>query len=83
MEGGFYEWACFVAQQAPAKALKAVCHRLGAEAWDHSVLHLIGGLQEKVAVPPSERECGRVLDLSHPAGGPPCPRLCGRGLTVL
>ncbi|MFN3974225.1 MAG: HEPN domain-containing protein [Dehalococcoidia bacterium] len=29
MGGGFYEWACFVAQQAAEKALKSVYHRLG------------------------------------------------------
>jgi HEPN domain-containing protein len=33
LEDGFYDWACFSAQQAANKAAKAVLHRAGAEAW--------------------------------------------------
>lgn len=62
MEGGFYEWACFVAQQGAEKALKAVYHRLGGEAWGHTLVHLLEGLREKVSVPPAVQECGRLLD---------------------
>lgn len=38
---GFYDWACFSAQQAAQKAVKAVFQRLGAEAWGHSVADLL------------------------------------------
>jgi len=31
--GRYYEWACFSAQQAAEKAVKAVFQRMGAEAW--------------------------------------------------
>lgn len=41
MKGGFYNWACFSAQQAAEKALKAVFQKLGAEAWGHSVADLL------------------------------------------
>ena len=38
---GFYEWACFISQQAAEKAAKAVLQRWGAEAWGHSVVRLL------------------------------------------
>ncbi len=44
-DGGFYEWACFSAQQAAEKALKAVYLYNNEEAWGHSVLNLIKGLK--------------------------------------
>jgi len=31
MRGGFYEWACFLSQQAAEKALKSVYQKLGGE----------------------------------------------------
>jgi len=33
MEDGFFEWTCFIAQQAAEKAVKAVYQKLRAEAW--------------------------------------------------
>lgn len=44
--GGFFEWACFLSQQATEKALKAIYQRLGAEAFGHSVSGLISNLPE-------------------------------------
>ena len=38
VQGGFYEWGCFVAQQAAEKALKGVYQRRGTE----GVLHARG-----------------------------------------
>ena len=32
VDGGYYEWACFSAQQAAEKAVKAVFQVMGAEA---------------------------------------------------
>lgn len=49
-QGGFYEWACFVSQQAAERAVKAVYQRLGGEAWGHSVANLLVGLREKLEV---------------------------------
>lgn len=40
-ERGFYDWACFSAQQAAEKAVKAVFQKMGAEAWGHSVADLL------------------------------------------
>ncbi len=48
-EQGFYEWACFSAQQAAEKALKAVYLFRNAEAWGHSVASLLKNLPEKAS----------------------------------
>lgn len=60
--GGFYEWACFISQQAAEKALKAVYQRLGGDAWGHSVTNLLEGLSEKVAIQDEMFSYGRTLD---------------------
>jgi len=59
---GFHEWACFIAQQAAEKALKAVYQRLGAETWGHSIVELTKGLEEKLPVPDALRDAALVLD---------------------
>lgn len=41
LETGRHEWACFVAQQAAEKAVKAVFQKVGGEAWGHSVADLL------------------------------------------
>lgn len=76
---GFYEWACFSAQQAAEKAAKAVLQRLGAEAWGHSVADLLGELGNLRAVPAEMLDIARELDKAyiparypnaHPSGSP-------------
>ena len=79
MSGGRHEWACFAAQQAAEKAVKALHLRLGQEAWGHVVARLLSELPS-AATPPSELiERGRVLDNfyvptrypnGHPEGAP-------------
>jgi HEPN domain-containing protein len=59
---GFFEWACFISQQAAEKALKAVFQRLGAEAWGHALLGLVDGLKEQVPVSSDLEESARTLD---------------------
>lgn len=44
LEAEFYEWACFSAQQAAEKAVKAVVQHHGGEAWGHSVADLLDEL---------------------------------------
>jgi HEPN domain-containing protein len=60
--GGFHEWACFAAQQAAEKGLKAVYQSLAGEAWGHSVAKLLEGLAERVSVTPQLLDAGRDLD---------------------
>lgn len=71
-----YEWACFLAQQAAEKAVKAAHETEGTEAWGHSVAALLDGLD---AVPDHIMEAAKGLDKhyiparypnSHPQGAP-------------
>jgi len=41
LEWQYYEWACFTAQQAAEKAIKAVYQRLHGEAWGHGTKPLL------------------------------------------
>jgi len=79
LEGGFYEWACFVAQQAAEKAVKAVFQRLGAEAFGHSVAGLLSRLPQNLRPGSHLLEGAKDLDRSyipsrypnaHPEGAP-------------
>ena len=62
LEAGDHEWACFAAQQAAEKAIKALYQRLHMEAWGHVVHRLLE------ALPPEHRpdailvDAGRRLD---------------------
>jgi len=76
---GFYNWACFSAQQSAEKAVKAVLQKMGAEAWGHSVADLLQGLSAKVAVPDALIKGALELDKTyipsrypnaHPSGSP-------------
>jgi HEPN domain-containing protein len=44
---GRHEWACFAAQQASEKAVKAVHLFRGQEAWGHSVMELLEALRDQ------------------------------------
>jgi HEPN domain-containing protein len=79
LKGGFYNWACFSAQQAAEKACKAVFQRMGAEAWGHSVADLLKELAKKHDVPDELVEVALELDKAyiptrypnaHPSGSP-------------
>ncbi|MYE88778.1 HEPN domain-containing protein [Candidatus Poribacteria bacterium] len=59
---GRHEWACFAAQQAAEKAVKALHLHVGQEAWGHVVAQLLEELPETIDVPELLIEKGRVLD---------------------
>ncbi len=72
-----HEWACFAAQQAAEKAVKALHLALGQEAWGHVVAQLLQDLP--INVPDELVDKARVLDNfyiatryanGHPAGAP-------------
>src|SRR4030067_3683885 len=44
LDWGYYEWACFTAQQAAEKAVKALIQRLHGEAWGHGTKALLDNL---------------------------------------
>ena len=72
-----HEWACFAAQQAAGKAIKAVHLAQGQEAWGHMAARLLGELP--IEVEESLISRAQVLDNfyiparypdSHPEGAP-------------
>lgn len=79
LDTGYYEWACFSAQQAGEKAVKAVFQVMGAEAWGHAVADLLVELGRRHTVPEALIEGGLELDKAyiparypnaHPSGAP-------------
>jgi len=73
---GHYEWACFAAQQAAEKGVKALHESMGTEAWGHSVVELLRGVER---VPGGILDAAKALDKhyipsrypnSHPSGAP-------------
>lgn len=76
---GDYDWACFAAQQAAEKAMKALHMRRGAIAWGHSVLDLLEAFEGEYDIEPALLDAARRLDRyyiaprypdAHPAGPP-------------
>jgi len=61
-KGEFFEWACFIYQQAAEKAIKAVYQKLGGDAWGHSVFSLVKGLKEKIEIREELFEDAKFLD---------------------
>ena len=79
LAGAYFEWACFSAQQAAEKAVKAVFQKLGSEAWGHSAADLLQELAHSQEVPQSLKDAGLELDKAyiparypnaHPTGSP-------------
>lgn len=77
--GGFFDWACFSAQQAADKAVKAVISRLGGEPWGHSVADLLDDVRPRRPVDESLYDAALELDKAyipardpdaHPSGSP-------------
>lgn len=77
--GGFYEWSCFLSQQASEKAVKAVFQRLGAEAFGHSVAGLLQKLPRELRPEKAVIDMAKELDRAyiptrypniHPEGAP-------------
>lgn len=62
LESEDYEWACFAAQQAAEKALKALYQQAGAEARGHSVALLLRQLPPPFSPEPTLEQIGKELD---------------------
>jgi HEPN domain-containing protein len=74
-----HEWACFAAQQAAEKAVKALHLSVGQEAWGHMIARLLRELPQGAAAPEDLFDKARALDAlyiparypnSHPEGAP-------------
>ena len=79
LKGGFYEWSCFLSQQASEKAVKAVYQKLKAEAFGHSVAGLLQKLPEEFRPDKAVIDMAKELDRAyiptryptvHPEGAP-------------
>ena len=79
IEMGDYEWACFAAQQAGEKAVKALYQELGVEVWSQSISRML--LQLPIEYKPSEDLIDKAKELDrhyittrypnfHPEGAP-------------
>ena len=65
LENGYYNWACFSAQQGAEKAVKAVFQKMGAEAWGHSVVDLLKELANSHKVPDELIDISMELDKAY------------------
>lgn len=63
--GGFYEWACFAAQQGAEKGVKAVVAALGGEARGHAIVAIATSLTDKASLSPELLDAARRLDRHH------------------
>lgn len=79
LRDGDYEWACFAAQQAAEKAVKALLQARGTTAWGHAVTFLVAELTGEDVLPRDLVDKLRELDThyitsrypdAHPAGAP-------------
>lgn len=59
---GKHEWACFAAQQAAEKAVKALHLKHGQEAWGHAIARLIRELPSEIRYDEELVDKGHVLD---------------------
>ncbi len=78
-KAGRHEWACFAAQQAAEKAVKALHLYMHQEAWGHVIAKLLKELPEPLNIPEDLIDKAKVLDNfyipsrypnSHPEGAP-------------
>ena len=61
-DGAAHDWACFAAQQAAEKALKAVLMSRGEDAWGHTVTALLGVVAAHGAAGEDLVVCAKTLD---------------------
>lgn len=62
LEHGFYEWACFTAQQAAEKAVKALYYATNRDVRGHSIARMLSNAREFFDVPEELIHRGRILD---------------------
>jgi HEPN domain-containing protein len=56
--GGFYNWACFAAEQSAQLAMKAILHGIGAGPWGQDLVRLAEKAKEAGLTVPTEVEDG-------------------------
>ena len=77
--GGYYEWTCFLSQQAAEKAVKAIFQKLGCEAFGYAVAGLLQRLPKEYKPSKDLIDKAKELDKAyiptrypnaHPEGAP-------------
>ncbi len=76
LNDGFYEWACFSAQQSAEKAVKALFNALNSEAYGHNIAGLLKRLP--LRVPEELIEKAKELDKFYL--GPRYPNMHAEGI---
>ncbi len=61
-ETEYYEWACFIAQQAAEKAVKALHLHYGQEAWGHVIAKLLRDLTPTMTISDDIIQKAQILD---------------------
>lgn len=62
---GYYEWACFTAQQAAEKVIKALGMSRGLTLWGHSLTEMLKLIGQDLDVPERIINYARLLDLYY------------------
>jgi HEPN domain-containing protein len=62
LENGDFEWACFAAQQAGEKAVKALYEGRNMEVWGHSISRMLEELPKELKPPVELVEKAKGLD---------------------
>ncbi|HIE31631.1 MAG TPA: HEPN domain-containing protein [Methanosarcinales archaeon] len=59
---GFYEWACFLAQQSAEKAVKAISEFEKMQSWGHVISRILKDLSPVIEVSSDIMDKARILD---------------------
>ena len=62
---GYYEWACFTAQQGTEKVIKGLGLKLGISLWGHSLTEMLKVLSSKIEIPDMIKDEARLLDMYY------------------
>ena len=65
LANGYYEWACFTAQQASEKIIKALGMKMGYALWGHSITEMLKTLSKDIDIPPEINEKAQMLDIYY------------------
>ncbi|MHA1912171.1 MAG: HEPN domain-containing protein [Candidatus Kariarchaeaceae archaeon] len=61
-DDGYFEWACFIAQQSAEKALKAYFQKKGIDAWGHTLIKFCQDIEEEDSSISQFMDDARLLD---------------------
>jgi len=61
-KGGYYEWACFLAQQSAEKAVKALAEHEKIISWGHVISRILKEISQIIKFPPNLLEKAKILD---------------------